>query len=138
MSDEKDTGFLPPEHAPMFYDHFAGERVYTRDNFAGNLKRLLGIHGLTAADASKLLGISTTTLSYWLNGERDPAVGSLMKVAEFFGVDGFKLLGQYTGSFIVEELANLERWEAVEQKVGGGSLPTATREVTPIRKKGKK
>jgi transcriptional regulator with XRE-family HTH domain len=123
MSDQTEAGGVPPEHARSYYDHFADARLYTRDNFAGNLKRLFGIHGLTAADASKLLGISTTTLSYWLNGERDPALGSLMKVAEYFGVDGFKLLGQYTGSFIVEELADLERWERVEQELGGGSLP---------------
>ena len=61
-----------------------------------------------------------------------------MKVAQFFEVDGFKLLGQPTGSFLVEELANLERWERVEQKLGAGSLPLQARDVTPTQKKRKK
>jgi hypothetical protein len=41
----------------------------------------------TAGHAGQLLGISPTTLSYWLNGHREPTTASLKHVVGFFEVD---------------------------------------------------
>ena len=123
MSDDDDSPFLGPAASEAAYR--SEERAYSRENFASNFDRLLGIHRLTAEQASKLLGISPTTLSYWRTGQRDPNLTSLQRVAEFFEVDPMKLLGQWTGSFIQEELADAERWQRVEDKIHPPTLHTA-------------
>jgi transcriptional regulator with XRE-family HTH domain len=114
----------------------ADQRIYTKENFSKNLRTLLGVHGLTARETAKLTGVSVNALSSWMTGERDPSLASMQKLAGFFEVDAFKLLGQYTGSFLYEELADLDRWERVEQKLSSGSAQP--QEVTPINKKRKK
>src|SRR5262245_53242968 len=94
----------------------AHQRVYSKDNFAKNLRTLLGVHALTAKETSRLTGVSVNALSSWMTGERDPSLASMEKLAGFFEIDAFKLLGQYTGSFLMEELADIDRWARVEKK----------------------
>jgi transcriptional regulator with XRE-family HTH domain len=95
----------------------AHQRVYSKENFSKNLRTLLGVHALTAKEAARLTGVSVNALSSWMTGGRDPSLASMQKLAAFFEVDAFKLLGQYTGSFLLEELADLDRWQRVEDKV---------------------
>jgi transcriptional regulator with XRE-family HTH domain len=116
----------------------AHQRTYTKENFAKNLRTLLGVHGLTARETARLTGVSVNALSSWMTGERDPSLASMQKLAGFFEIDAFKLLGQYTGSFLHEELADLERWERVEQKLRGSSPAGEAQEVTPMKKRRKK
>lgn len=107
--------------AIMFRDH----RQYSKANFSKNLRTMLGVHALTAKEVSKLSGVSVNALSSWMTGERDPSLTSMQKLAEFFEIDAFKLLGQYTGSFLYEELADPDRWQRVEEKIHkpkGGKL----------------
>jgi transcriptional regulator with XRE-family HTH domain len=96
----------------------AHHRKYSRENFARNLKCLLGAHGLSGKDAATLTGVSANTLSGWLTGKTDPSLGSMEKLADVFEVDVFKLLGQYTGAFLHEEVAEPIRWAQVEEKLG--------------------
>jgi transcriptional regulator with XRE-family HTH domain len=46
--------------------------VPSSTTFADNLERLLGMHGLTAREASQLLDVSTVALSEWRQGKRQP------------------------------------------------------------------
>ena len=119
-----------PGAGEQFVFGVADQRHYSRDNFARNMKALLGAHGLTGKDASALTGISPNTISGWLTGQRDPSLSSMEKIATFFEVDAFKLLGQFTGSFLWEEVADIERWTRVEEKVQG----TGASDVVPIKK----
>jgi transcriptional regulator with XRE-family HTH domain len=123
----------PPGSGAQYVFGVASQRHYSRANFARNLKALLGAHGLTGKEASALTGISANTISGWLTGQRDPSLPSMEKIASFFEVDAFKLLGQFTGSFLFEELANVERWMRVEDKLAGAEKS----EVVPIKKKRK-
>jgi transcriptional regulator with XRE-family HTH domain len=111
----------------------ADQRHYTPDNFARNLKALLGAHGLTGKQAGQLTGVSPNAISGWLTGQREPSLSSMHKLAEFFEVDPFKLLGQFTGSFLMEEVSDIERWDRVEAKVPGSGKS----DVVPIKKKRK-
>ena len=120
----------PPGSGAQFVFGVASQRNYSRENFARNLKALLGAHGLTGKDASALTGISANTISGWLTGQRDPSLPSMEKIAGFFEVDAFKLLGQFTGSFLMEEVAEVDRWMRIEDK-----LSTVGGEVVPIEKK---
>lgn len=103
------------------------QRVYSGDNFARNLKALFGAHGLTGKDAGKLTGVSANAISGWLTGQREPSLSSIEKLAAFFEVDPFKMLGQFTGSFLMEEVSNIERWDRVEGKIPG------TGQVVPLK-----
>ena len=120
-----------PGSGAQFVIGVADQRNYSRENFARNMKALLGAHGLTSKEASALTGTSANTISGWLTGQRDPSLSSMEKIAGFFEVDAFKLLGQFTGSFLVEEVADVERWMRVEDKLPGAGK----REVVPIKKR---
>ena len=93
------------------------ERKYSRENLSRNLKCLLGAHGLSGKDAAKLIGVSANTMSGWLTGKTEPSLSSMEKLADVFELDVFKLLGQYTGAFLYEVVAEPTRWAAVEEKL---------------------
>lgn len=85
-------------------------------NFAENLHRTIGLHRLTAADAGVCLGISSVTMSYWLNSTRNPNLGSLEVVSRFFEIRGDTLAyGEHAE--LLRELCDLERFERVEQRI---------------------
>jgi len=45
-----------------------------------------GRRGITNADLAKILGVSPTALSYWMNGKWEPSVKSLALMAEGLGM----------------------------------------------------
>jgi transcriptional regulator with XRE-family HTH domain len=55
--------------------------------FAENFDRLLGLHRLSAKEASEFLDSSAASLSYWRNGHREPDRDSLWKISMFFAID---------------------------------------------------
>lgn len=57
-----------------------------RAGFAENLRVLRGLHGLTNAALSRLLGISQQTLSEWQTGKQHPQWPALKRLSDFFGV----------------------------------------------------
>jgi transcriptional regulator with XRE-family HTH domain len=95
----------------------ADQRKYSRENLSRNLKCLLGAHGLSGKEAAALTGVSANTMSGWLTGKTEPSLSSMEKLAEVFEVDVFKLLGQYTGAFLHEEVSDVIRWARVEEKL---------------------
>ena len=95
----------------------ADQRVYSRDNFARNMKALLGAHGLTGKDASALTGVSANTLSGWLTGQRDPSLTSMERIATFFEV--------YPGGFV-------RRHGLDKEKVPGGRLASIVTALTRL------
>jgi transcriptional regulator with XRE-family HTH domain len=86
-------------------------------HFADNLSRLLGMHRLTGQSASRLLGVSKQSLSYWLNGHRPPSLESVAKLAETFEVDAMRLVYAPFPELLENELADVERYRQVELKL---------------------
>lgn len=66
--------------------------------FAKNLKALMHDRGITAYKLSKSIGAHQTSVANWLSGENTPRVGTLEKVADFFGVSVNDLLKEREGS----------------------------------------
>ena len=85
--------------------------------FPDNFARVLGLHRLTATQASDLLGISVATLSAWLNGHRQPRLSSLSSVAQFFEINLEHLAYLAAPSLMDHELGSAGRFRSVEQKI---------------------
>ncbi|MGZ4389116.1 MAG: helix-turn-helix domain-containing protein [Gaiellaceae bacterium] len=90
------------------------------NNFADNFDRPLGVHRLTARRASELLGVSASTMSYWISGKREPDVESLKRISAFFEVDPFEILLYPKSQFFLVNLANVDRFESVEARIAEG------------------
>jgi transcriptional regulator with XRE-family HTH domain len=85
--------------------------------FSGNLNRLLGIHNLTAREAAEILGLSQSTFAKWGTGLRQPSFATALKVGEFFGVPADRLATAEFVDLLQHELADPERFQAVEKKI---------------------
>ena len=76
------------------------------------------MHALTAAKARGLVGISQQALSELQLGKREsPRASTVKKLAEFFEVPYWRLQDTPFGQLLAEELADTERFEAVEAKI---------------------
>ncbi|CAM3505626.1 DNA-binding helix-turn-helix protein [Streptococcus pluranimalium] len=63
--------------------------------FASRLKELRKKHGLTQKEIAKLIGISQSSYSNWENGNREPSLENVVRLAKLFGVTTDYLLGRY-------------------------------------------
>ena len=88
------------------------------DNFVDNFERLLGLHHLTARQASQATGITESTLSKWSKAKRSPSFDSAITVGEFFGIEPGRLARASFDELLANELASPERFKAVEAKIG--------------------
>lgn len=64
-----------------------------RENFAANLKRLREKNGLSMQKLGAAIGTTGVSLGYYERGEREPALGVLVKIALYFGVSIDELVG---------------------------------------------
>ena len=62
--------------------------------YARNLQYLRKKHGITQIDIARLLGVSKATSCKYENGEVEPSIGSLEKLADFFGVTMDQIIKQ--------------------------------------------
>lgn len=53
--------------------------------FPTNLKKLMDEKKITNYRLAKELGISATTVGYWVSGKNHPDLPSALKLAEYFG-----------------------------------------------------
>jgi len=86
------------------------------EHFADNLYRVLGLHRLTAADATSLIDVSAQTLSEWKRG-KSPNLNTLLRVAEFFEIHGDRLVNAPFTELLTNELCDADRFERVEHKI---------------------
>lgn len=96
-----------------------------------NLPRLLGLHNLSAREASELLNVSQVALSAISTGKRKPSLDTLMTVAGFFEVSADRLM---TAGFedVLPELCDRERYARVEEKIRPGHAALARGELVEI------
>lgn len=92
-----------------------------------NLRHLLGLHDLTAAKASSLIGLSQQALSELQAGRREnPRRQTVDKLATFFEVTRWKLEDMPFDQLLADELAEPERYLKVEAKISGTALGSQT------------
>src|SRR4051812_22306738 len=85
--------------------------------FPDNVRRLFGLHALSGAEAAKLLGISQSTIVKWTQGTRAPSFKTAMIVGSFFQISAERLATADFSDLLANELANPERFRAVEERV---------------------
>lgn len=51
-----------------------------------NIRKLRESHGMSQADLAKVAGVTDKAVSTWEVGLKQPRIGALAKVAEYFGV----------------------------------------------------
>ena len=51
-----------------------------------NIKKLRGINSLTQKEFAKIAGVSDKAVSTWENGIKDPRMGAIQKIADYFGL----------------------------------------------------
>ncbi len=87
------------------------------EQFPDNLNRLLGMHDLTDREAAEILGLRQSTLGKWQTRMRRPSFAMALRVGEFFGVPADRLATAEFTDLLQHELADPERFEAVETKI---------------------
>jgi DNA-binding XRE family transcriptional regulator len=90
------------------------------ERFPDNLFRILGLHLLTAREAAKILGISESALGKWGTGARRPSFDAALQVSEFFGLDANRLAQAKFEDLLQRELADPDRFRAVEARIHSG------------------
>ena len=55
--------------------------------FASNLKHLRAIYGISQAELAKTIGVDQTAISKWEKGQREPTIGAVIAVTEFFRIN---------------------------------------------------
>ncbi len=63
-------------------------------NFSENLRYQMEEKKLNQAQLGKIAGVSQRTISSWLNGQNEPTVYSVAKLADYFAVSVDYLLGR--------------------------------------------
>ena len=60
--------------------------------FTENLRKYMDRNGETQADISRLLGVSTATISYWLSGAKTPRMPMIDKLCKHYNISRSDLL----------------------------------------------
>ncbi len=87
------------------------------EHYADNVRRLLGLHGLTATRAKCLIGLSQQALSEIMGGKRSASLHSASRLAAFFEIPIERLLNAPFDDLLTEELSDRERYHRVEAKI---------------------
>ena len=99
-------------------EHVDGDGGVPR--FTDNFVRLLGLHALSQNFAAELIGVSSATVSSWMNGKSSPSLAKAVAVADLFQLSANRLTGALFADLLENELANRERFEQVEERIRRG------------------
>lgn len=72
-----------------------GNNLGNKETMAKNIKRYMGITGVSAADMCKVLGVPQSTFSYWLNAKTYPRIDKIEKMANYFGIKKSDLVEEH-------------------------------------------
>jgi transcriptional regulator with XRE-family HTH domain len=96
----------------------------------------MGLHCLSAREASEHIGLSQQALSELQSGKRDsPRSSTVRKLGDFFGVPRWKLEDTPFEQLLTEEIADPERFRQVEAKIHRSSA-RKTRHASSRRQSG--
>ena len=97
-----------------------------KEIFIKNLRYLMEANGITQADISNALNVSSSTVSDWCNGNKFPRVDKLQRIAEMLGVRPSALTTE-TG---LQDYEDQQRLEALHQNPRLGLLFDRTRKMS--------
>ncbi len=75
--------------------------------FNDRFRQLMDDHQITRKELAEQLNIAYSTLGNYLNGDREPDIDMLIKIADFFSVSVDYLLGHHTDETISDEETRL-------------------------------
>jgi transcriptional regulator with XRE-family HTH domain len=90
-------------------------RTASLQPLAVNIRRLIFFHHRSQREAAQLLGVSEHTVSRWIRGKTEPDSQALMKMAEVYGINPYRLSVEPTE--FAKDLADAERIKQAERKV---------------------
>ena len=82
---------------------------------AMNIRRLIFFHHRSQREAAHALGVSEHTVSRWLTGKTEPDGQALMRMAEIYGINPYRLNAEPTE--FAKDLADAERITEAEKQV---------------------
>jgi transcriptional regulator with XRE-family HTH domain len=88
--------------------------------FTDNFVRLLGLHALSQHYTAELLGVSSATMSAWMNGKSTPSLNKAIGIAELFQISTDRLMGAEFVDLLEHELSNPERFKSAEERIRRG------------------
>jgi transcriptional regulator with XRE-family HTH domain len=80
-----------------------------------NIRRLIFFHHRTQREAAEVLGVSEHTVSRWLTGKTEPDSQALMRMAEVYGINPYRLSAD--PAEFAKDLADAERIKEAERNV---------------------
>jgi transcriptional regulator with XRE-family HTH domain len=87
----------------------------TATTLGTNLRRLLGVHGLTSVEAAQMVGLSPQAMSE-LGWRENPSSETLAKLSDFFEIEMSRLLRTPLLD-LLPLIAERERFKRVEAKI---------------------
>ena len=82
-----------------------------------NLRRLMGLHALSARHLSALIGLSSQALSELMSGKRNPSLSTVHVLGHFFEIPLQRLLETPFDELLGQEIADRERFARVEARI---------------------
>lgn len=73
--------------------------MYQSEIFCTNLKQLRFFKKLSQAAVAKELGVAQQSVDRWENGQREPNIETLWRLADFYGVTVDYLIGRVDTEF---------------------------------------
>ncbi|MBR4249933.1 MAG: helix-turn-helix transcriptional regulator [Verrucomicrobia bacterium] len=64
--------------------------------FAANLRRYIDLSGKRDREIAEIVGVSTGTMSEWLNGKKYPRISKIEKLAQYFNIQKADLIEAHT------------------------------------------
>jgi transcriptional regulator with XRE-family HTH domain len=93
----------------------AQKRTEQMTPMAVNIRRLIFFHHRSQREAARALGLSEHTVSRWLTGKTEPDSQALMRMAEIYGINPYRLNADPTE--FAKDLADAERIKEAEREV---------------------
>ena len=93
----------------------AQKRTEQMTPMAVNIRRLIFFHHRSQREAARALGLSEHTVSRWLTGKTEPDSQALMRMAEVYGINPYRLNADPTE--FAEDLADAERIRDADRQV---------------------
>jgi hypothetical protein len=81
-----------------------------------NVRRVLGLHALSAVRAAEFLGLSPQAMSE-LQWRPQPRIATINVIADFFEIDLTRLWRTPFAELLADELSDLKRFQRVERKL---------------------
>lgn len=66
-----------------------------KEIFSKNLKKYMQLKNKRQQDFIKDLGVSSSTISMWVNGKRLPRMGCVQQIADYLGIETTEVRHQY-------------------------------------------